>query len=219
MHRNVFITGGTGYLGPRLIRVLQQRGHRITAVARKGSERRLPAGCEIVQANVLEGSSWEQYVRASQTLVHLVGVPHPSPSKAQQFIDIDLRSIREAAAIARKAGVEHFIYVSVAQPAPAMKAYLGVRAQGEATLRDAGINTTVLRPWYVLGPGHRWPLLLVPFYRLAEWFPATSEGAKRLGLLRLDEMIAALAWTVENPAAGMKILAVPEIRAIARTLI
>jgi uncharacterized protein YbjT (DUF2867 family) len=115
--------------------------------------------------------------------------------------------------------VEHFIYVSVAQPAPAMKAYSGVRAQGEATLRDAGINTTVLRPWYVLGPGHRWPLLLVPFYWLAEWFPATSEGAKRLGLLRLDEMIAALAWTVENPAAGMKILAVPEIRAIARTLI
>ena len=50
------------------------------------------------------------------------------------------------------------------------------------------MNATVLRPWYVLGPGHRWPLALVPFYKLAEHIPATAEGARRLGLLRLSEM-------------------------------
>jgi hypothetical protein len=27
---------------------------------------------------------------------------------------------------------------------------------------QSGLNTTILRPWYVLGPGHYWPYLLKP---------------------------------------------------------
>ena len=57
-------------------------------------------------------------------------------------------------------------------------------------------------PWYVLGPGHRWPLALIPFYRLLETVPGKRESALRLGLVTIQEMVAALAWAVENPPAG-----------------
>jgi uncharacterized protein YbjT (DUF2867 family) len=217
--RNVFITGGTGYMGQRLIPLLQRRGHRITAVVREGSQAKLPPGCEVVVADVLDASTWERSIRSSHTLVHLVGVAHPSPAKALEFVDIDLRSAREAIRVARQARLEHFVYVSVAQPAPAMKAYIQVRAACENAIREAALPATVLRPWYVLGPGHWWPLALVPFYKLAEIIPATSEGAKRLGLLRLREMTAALAWSVENPATMMKIVEVPAIRAISKSFV
>ncbi|MGZ5002324.1 MAG: NAD-dependent epimerase/dehydratase family protein, partial [Chthoniobacterales bacterium] len=40
---NVFVTGGTGYMGRRLIPLLVQRGHKVTALVRPGSEGRLPA--------------------------------------------------------------------------------------------------------------------------------------------------------------------------------
>jgi uncharacterized protein YbjT (DUF2867 family) len=53
---------------------------------------------------------------------------------------------------------QHFVYVSVAHPAPAMKAYIEVRSRCEEIIRASGLNTTILRPWYVLGPGHYWPL-------------------------------------------------------------
>jgi len=46
--------------------------------------------------------------------------------------------------------------------------------------------------------------------------PWTSASAKRLGLVSLDEMSAALATAVESPAAGMKIVDVPAIRAMAK---
>jgi len=144
-----------------------------------------------------------------------VGVAHPSPSKALEFVDIDLRSAREAIRVARQSRLEHFVYVSVAQPAPAMKAYVQVRAACETAIREAGLNSTILRPWYVLGPGHWWPLVLLPFYRIAEMIPAYSDGARRLGLLKLDEMVAALVHAVENPAAGIKIVEVPAIVEIA----
>ncbi len=217
--KKVFITGGTGYMGRRLIPLLQRRGHQITAVAREGSEGKLPTGCEVVVADVLDRTAWQSHLRPFHTLVHLVGVAHPSPSKALEFVDIDLRSAREAIRAAQEVRVEQFVYVSVAQPAPAMKPYVAVRAACEAAIREAGLNATILRPWYVLGPGHWWPLALVPFYKLAEMLPPTSEGAKRLGLVSLSEMTAAMVIAVENPAAGVKIVDVPAIRAAAKTFI
>jgi hypothetical protein len=46
--------------------------------------------------------------------------------------------------------------------------------------------------------------------------PSLADGAQRLGLLRLREMIAALVHAVEEPAHGVRVLSVPEIRSIAR---
>jgi uncharacterized protein YbjT (DUF2867 family) len=93
-----------------------------------------------------------------------------------------------------------------------MKAYIEVRSRGEELIRSSGINATILRPWYVLGPGHRWPYLLKPFYFVCERIPSTAEGARRLGLVTLPQMIGALTRAVEDPADGVRIVEVPEIR-------
>jgi uncharacterized protein YbjT (DUF2867 family) len=93
-----------------------------------------------------------------------------------------------------------------------MKAYIAVRAECEWVLRRSGMNATVLRPWYVLGPGHRWPYVLIPMYWLLERIPGTRQGAMRLGLVTLEQMVAALARAVEDPCEGLRILQVPEIR-------
>jgi uncharacterized protein YbjT (DUF2867 family) len=87
------------------------------------------------------------------------------------------------------------------------------RAEAEALIRESGVNSTILRPWYVVGPGHRWPILLLPAYGLLQWLPATREGARRLGLVRLGDMIRALVLAVETPADGVRVVTVPEIRA------
>ena len=90
-----------------------------------------------------------------------------------------------------------------------MKAYIEVRSTGEQLIRLAGLNATILRPWYVLGPGHRWPHVLRPVYWLMEKLPATRDSARRLGLVTLTEMIAALVHAVENPVRGIRLVEVP----------
>lgn len=210
--QRVLITGATGYMGRRLAGRLIARGHRVTAVVRERSQSRAPDDCEIVIADVLNADTWKQHVRPDHTIVHLVGTPHPSPSKARQFVEIDLRSVKEAVAAAAFGGVAHFVYVSVAHPAPAMKAYVEVRSECESIIRASGLKATILRPWYVLGPGHRWPIALIPFYRFAELIPATAAGARRLGLVTISDMLAALVHAVEHPATGIGILDVPAIR-------
>jgi len=98
-----------------------------------------------------------------------------------------------------------------------MKAYIAVRSECEDMVRQSGMNATILRPWYILGPGHRWPYLLLPIYKVMELLPSTREGATRLGLVTLQQMIAALVHAVETPAQGVRIVQVPEIRATTKT--
>ena len=210
---NVFITGGTGYLGRPLIAELLRRGHSVRALVRHGSEGKLPQGCTPILGNALDASSYASEIQSSDTFVQLVGVPHPSPAKAAEFRSIDLAAGAQAIQAAAKVPVQHFIYLSVAHPAPAMKAYIAVRMECEALLRQSGMNATILRPWYVLGPGHIWPYALIPMYKLAEIFPSTREGARRLGLVKLAQMVQALTIAVESPTTGVRIVEVPGIRA------
>lgn len=214
--RRVFITGGTGYMGRELIPRLLERGHDVRALVRPGSERKLPAGCAFVTGDPLKKESYAQRVAPADTFVQLVGTPSPSPAKAAEFRAVDLVAAREGVAAAKEAGVAHFVYLSVAQPAPVMKAYVSVRAECEAMIRSSGLHATFLRPWYVLGPGHRWPYLLLPMYWLLELLPATRESAVRLGLVTLQQMVSALVHAVENPANGVCVLETEQIRRAGR---
>ena len=104
------------------------------------------------------------------------------------------------------ARVRHFIYLSVARPAPIMHEYQAVRAEGESMIEKTGLAATFVRPWYVLGPGHRWPVALIPLYALARLYPPTRAGAERLALVTLGEMTRTLVWAVENPSAEVRVL-------------
>jgi uncharacterized protein YbjT (DUF2867 family) len=209
----VFITGGTGYIGQALIRALLERTDVVHALVRPRSQASLPPGALPVTGDVLDALTFADAIPPRATLVHLVGTPHPNPAKGAEFRRVDLVSIQSATAAAQHAGVGHLVYVSVAHPAPVMQAYIAARIEGEAVVAASGIPVTILRPWYVLGPGHRWPYLLVPLYAMSNWLPATREIAQRLGLVTLPEMIAALVRAVEAPPrAGVRIVDVPAIR-------
>src|ERR1700690_3679676 len=80
-----------------LIPRLLARGHRVLALARAGSEGRLPKGAEVVTGDALDAATYRARVARGATLVHLVGVAH-------------------------------VVYLSVARPSPVMKAYQATRA-------------------------------------------------------------------------------------------
>jgi len=214
MHVNpVFVTGGTGYIGRPLINVLSERGYSVHALVRPGSEAKLPSSALPVIGDALDSSTFAKAIPADATLVHLVGTPHPSPAKAAQFQRVDLASIRATAAAAQQARVRHLVYVSVAHPAPVMREYIAAREEGEALVQASGIPATIFRPWYVLGPGHRWPYLLLPLYAALRWLPATRDGAMRLGLVTRQAMVAALLRAVLTPSTqGVRIVEVPDIK-------
>jgi uncharacterized protein YbjT (DUF2867 family) len=211
---HVFVAGGTGYLGRAVVPRLLSRGHRVTALVRPGSERRAPAGAELTTGDPLEAAAYRH--GADDTLLLLVGTPHPAPWKAAEFEAVDFAAGRAAASALSTRPARHVVYLSVAHPAPAMHGYWGVRARVEALLAATGVPATFLRPWYVLGPGHRWPVILKPLYALAERLPGSRETARRLALVTLSQMVTALVAAIESPPpSGTRVVAAPAIRAAA----
>jgi uncharacterized protein YbjT (DUF2867 family) len=212
--KQVFITGGTGYMGRRLIALLLKKDYAVKAVVREGSEKKLPEDCSYVIGDPFNASTFSNDVPATATFVQLLGVAHPGPKKKKQFRIIDLPSAKASAVAAKQAGVQHFVYVSVAQiPTSLMKDFQQCRAEGEAAIRATQIAATFIRPWYVIGPGHYWPLLFLPVFKVLEWIPSTSQKAKALRLVTLKQMLHALLYAIENmPATDVRIIEIDEIR-------
>jgi len=212
--QQLFITGGTGYIGSRLIKALQQKGgYRIKALVRKGSEHKLPPGCEVVTGNALDASTYASAVAGTGVFIHMIGVSHPSPAKKEAFETIDLVSVQQAAVAVGANKVPHVIYISVSQyPGKLMKEYKEVRAKGESLLQQTGARCSFIRPWYVLGPDHWWPVLLLPFYAIARLFPSTREQSRQQGLVTIQQMINTLVFaTVNPPKEGIEVYTVPDI--------
>jgi len=207
---DVFITGGTGYIGQRLIPELIRRGHTVRALVRNGSEKKLPTGAIAVSGDALDASTFATAIAPSDTFVQLVGVAHPSPSKKEEFRKIDFVSVRESVNAVRDSSVKHFVYLSVAQPAPVMREYVSVREEGEAMIRDLHVNATFVRPWYVLGPGHRWPYLILPIYWI--WMLSNRDAAQRLYPVKLKRVIQAMADAIDHPQDGVRIIDARELR-------
>lgn len=211
--QKVFITGGTGYIGRRLIKKLLAQGYEVTALVRKGSEQELPAGTIAIIAYPFQAASFQQYIPERAVFIQLLGVAHPSPKKTTAFKTIDLVSAKASADAALYAGVAHFIYVSVAMgESKLMKAYQDVRREGEEYCVAKGLHCTFIRPWYVLGPGHWWPLLLLPLYGIAELIPFLEEKARAKGLVTIDQMLRALVAVTGSVAIGKRVIEIAGIR-------
>jgi uncharacterized protein YbjT (DUF2867 family) len=172
----------------------------------------VPGGCRVHTGDPLNAASYRGAVPPGCTFVHLVGVAHPSPAKAAEFRAIDLASVREAVAAARGAHARHFVYLSVAQPLPVMRAYAAARAEGERLIRASGLHATFVRPFYVLGPGRRWPLIVLPVSWVLERVPATRETARRLRFVTIEQVVNAIVQAVERQTEGVRIVTVDDIR-------
>jgi uncharacterized protein YbjT (DUF2867 family) len=212
----IFVTGGTGYIGRSLIDALLVKGYVVHALVRPGSEGKLPAGAMPINGNALDEKSFADRVPRGATIVHLVGTSHPNPTKAAEFRRVDLASIIATSVAAQRARSRHLVYVSVAQPAPIMRAYIAARQEGEAAVQASGVPATILRPWYVLGPGHYWPYMLMPVYAILRRLPSTRTATSRLDFVTHRQMVAALVRAIEEPPpVGVRIVEVPEIRSAA----
>lgn len=215
--RKVFVAGGTGFVGRCLIPALRLRAHEVAALARSQSLNRLPSGCEKICGDVFDPASYEAALKNADTFIHLVGAAHPAPWKSKAFEQIDKASLTCSLKAAQTAAVRHFVYMSVAQPAPVMKSYVRIRSECENLLRKSGLAVTILRPWYILGPGRRWPVFLMPVYSILKRIPAMAARIERFDFVTVQQAAGAIIQAVEDPPEGVQVLEVAQIRNAVRS--
>ncbi len=149
----ILLTGGSGYVGGRLIPRLENRGVRLRCLARNAEKLRpsVNGSTEIVEGNVLDPRSLEgalEGVEIAYYLVHLM-------SGSKDFEKEDRQAATNFALAAKSAGVRRIIYLGGLgdDSLPDLSPHLRSRHEVGAILCDSGVPTVEFRASVVVGAG------------------------------------------------------------------
>jgi NADH dehydrogenase len=180
---NLLLLGGTGFVGRSLCekRVERARGGegRITVPSRQPQRAKaiqlLPT-VEVVNADVHDEKQLARLVAGRDAVVNLVAILHGSEA-AFQHVHVELP--RKLARACQAAGVRRVVHVSaLGAAANAPSRYLRSKAEGEAVLRAAGLDLTVLRPSVIFGTEDRFLNLFARLQALFPLMPLAGAGAR-----------------------------------------
>lgn len=167
--KRVFVTGGTGFLGYRVIRALLDEGTDVTVLVQPGGEEKLGAlrgRIQWVPGDVWNPGSLRGRARNHNVAIHLVGGVKPDPARGLTFRHLNFVSARNVAQMAVSDGVAHFILLSASNPLFGIggaTGYLESKREAESYLQKSGLTWTIVRapPLYAPGEGRNPAFLLI----------------------------------------------------------
>lgn len=149
----ILLTGSTGYVGGRLLPLLENEPVVVRCLARNPDKLRssVAESTQIVQGDVLDRGSLERALEGVQTayyLVHLMSGSH-------DFEEDDRQAAHNFADAAQKAGVQRIVYLGgLGDDAdPKLSPHLRSRHEVGEILRDSGVETIEFRAGMVIGAG------------------------------------------------------------------
>jgi uncharacterized protein YbjT (DUF2867 family) len=150
--QRVLIAGATGYIGRLLAAELATTGTEVRAMARNPAKAKdlEAAGCEIVQADVLERETLKPALAGVEVAYYLVHSMGRGASDGD-FAERDKRAARNFAEAAKDAGVKLIVYLGGITDGGSK--HLRSRHETAEVLKGSGIPVTYFRAAAVIGAG------------------------------------------------------------------
>ena len=143
----VLVTGGTGFVGPKVVHALRAGGHEVRALARKPERAKtLQAwGCELAEGDVTDPESLRAAVAGIDTVIHLVAIRQ---GRREHFQRIMVEGTRDLLTAAKDAGVRRFVHMSALGASEETKdlvPYYGAKWENEQQVQASGIPYVIFR--------------------------------------------------------------------------
>jgi len=224
------VTGGTGYVGSRLLLRLASEGRPVRALARQPEllPELLP-GVDAVRGDLLTGGGLEAALEGCSSAYYLVHSMEPAANG--DFAGRDRRMAEAFGDAAARAGVERIVYlggiVPAAEPAGGapplegpLSPHLRSRLEVEETLLAAVPGSTALRASIVIGAGSSSFRLLVRLVERLRVLPMPRWRKNRTQPIDERDVIEFLARTPEVPEAAGRSLDVagPDVMTYGRMI-
>jgi uncharacterized protein YbjT (DUF2867 family) len=202
----ILITGGTGFIGPRVVHAIRAEGKPVRALVRDPSSRQAQQlrawGCELVAGDVTRAEDLRAAVASCEAVVHLVSIIHGRP---RDFERVMAQATRDLVAAAQESGVRRFVLMSALGAGEETKdlvPYYRAKWEMEAAARGAALEHVIFRPSFVFGESGG---ALQQFKRLARLSPVTpviGPGTQRLQPIWVDDVAAYFAKSLDLPEAA-----------------
>ncbi|MDT0631807.1 NAD-dependent epimerase/dehydratase family protein [Rubrivirga sp. S365] len=209
------MTGGTGAVGPAVVRRLVAGGADVRVLTRDAAAP-LPAGAERVAGSLADADALARGADGADAVVHLAALLHvvdPPPELADEYARVNVGGTERLAAAAERAGVARFAFASTinvygpsagrapwteADPTAPETPYARTKREAEGIVADLA-GGVVLRLAAVYGPGMRgnYRQLLGALRRGLRVLPGT--GQNRRTLVHVEDAAAAFALAATTP--------------------
>jgi uncharacterized protein YbjT (DUF2867 family) len=197
------ITGGTGFVGGRLIELALAGGHKVRALTRRPQSPR--DGVTWIEGALDKPDSLDRLAEGADALIHVAGVIN-APDAAG-FEAGNVTGTSAVLAAAEKAGIGRFVHVSsLAAREPKLSAYGASKAGSEALVGASSLPSAIVRPPAVYGPGDREMLEL---FRMAKRGFVLLPPGGRLSVIHADDL-ARLLLALADPNAPKGLLVEPD---------
>ncbi|MBA3425437.1 MAG: SDR family oxidoreductase [Rubrobacter sp.] len=214
----IVVVGATGILGGMITRRLLEQGREVRILVRHDSPSEqlaqegratsagslIEAGAQPVYGDLRDRASLDAAVEGVETVISTANSVGRGGEDNPQSVDLEgNRNLIEAA---RDAGVGHFVFVSALgadpnHPVPFMQA----KGQSEASLRDSGMDYTVLAPTPFM---EVWVAVVVGMPALqGQPVVLVGEGRRHHSFISNRDVAAFAVAAVDNPAARNRYLA------------
>jgi nucleoside-diphosphate-sugar epimerase len=196
--KRYFLTGGSGFLGARLLAGLTAQGTQVTALGRVMPPRPWPGSCTWVQGDLRQPESYAGALRGAHGVIHLAAATGTAPPHVHE--QVNALGTAGLVRAAQEADVPRFLLVSsIAAGFTDVRRYPYARAKlaGEETVRRSGLRHVILRPTIILGPGAP---VLAGLRRLARLpvVPLFGGGKARVQPIHVDDLAALLGALVAD---------------------
>ena len=196
MRSLILITGATGYVGGRLLKLLEAEGYPLRCLARRPEFLRDRVGprTEVVSGDLIDGDSLERAMDGVHTAYYLVH----SMGSARGFEQTDRQAATLFSAAARRQNVRRIIYLGgLCDPASNLSPHLRSRREVGQILRQSGAPVIEFRASVILGSGslsfemiralvERLPVLITPRWVRVLAQPIAVEDVLQYLLQALD---------------------------------
>jgi nucleoside-diphosphate-sugar epimerase len=213
------VTGGTGFIGARLVETLRARGEDVVCLAKDAMNTAdLKAlGVEVVLADLNNGVAWDRMLDGVGRVYHLAGATRAC-RMGDYYTENHLATKRFVEICARMApSLERFVYVSsqtaagpsvtgdtLTEDAPCrpVSHYGRSKLLAEGAVRDAAgtLRTTIVRPTAVYGPRDR---ELLEYFKLIKHgvHVMVGRGRKVMNFIHVDDLVDGILLAGEHPRA------------------
>jgi 2'-hydroxyisoflavone reductase len=209
--RTLLVLGGTGFIGPHLVRLAVARGHTVSIFTRGRRTADLPAGVERLvgdrngQLDALAGRRWDAVIDDSATNPDWVRLSTERLATSGRYLFTSSTGVYYPY-LQHGLSESDAVHTEAADPKDASERYGTNKATCEAIVgRVFGQRGAVVRPTYIVGPGDTtdrftyWPV------RLAEGGDVLAPGKKSDPVQFVDvrDLAAFMVTLVENDASGI----------------
>jgi NADH dehydrogenase len=190
----ILVTGGTGFVGRRLVAHLIERGDEVRVLSRSGAA---AEGANAVRADVRDTAAVAAAGAGCTAVIHLVGIIRES--RGLSFHDAHVEGTRSAIQACRDSGVSRLLHMSALGARPKARAkYHRTKWEAEELVRTSGLEATIFRPSVVFGKGNSF----LPRMRALAGgvvVPVAGSGVSLLQPVWVEDVASCFAAALEKP--------------------